>query len=51
MNPYLYRYNARRFNGSALLWAAGNGQLETALKALNAGAEVQPPGPLVGPGL
>lgn len=48
VNPYLYRYNARRFNGSAVLWAAGHG---TVHKALKAGVEVQPPAVPAPPGM
>lgn len=41
LNTYLYRYNVEQNKSSALLWAAKNGQEETAKKSIAEGANVQ----------
>ncbi|CAI7591884.1 unnamed protein product [Penicillium viridicatum] len=41
LNPFLYAYNARRHQGSALHWAASQGQLRTAEESLRQGAEIE----------
>ncbi|EHK26310.1 uncharacterized protein TRIVIDRAFT_137356, partial [Trichoderma virens Gv29-8] len=38
-NPYLYRKNAKFFHSDALAWAAKTGNIETAKKALQYGAD------------
>ena len=41
-SPYLYRYKVEHGNSSALKWAAENGNMNTVLKALDAGALLPP---------
>lgn len=41
-SPYLYRYNVEHGNSSALNWPAENGNMNTFLKALDAGAPLPP---------
>ena len=36
LNPYLYRHNIKRKNGTALIWAANQGQDMTTQKSLKA---------------
>ncbi|KAK2791579.1 hypothetical protein FQN52_004770 [Onygenales sp. PD_12] len=44
LTPYLYRYNVRYCESSALSWAVTALNLETAKQALDAGADVNAPG-------
>lgn len=41
LNTHLYRYNAEQYRSSAIVWAAKNGQEETAKKSIAEGANVQ----------
>lgn len=41
LNPLLYAYNARQHQGSALHWAANQGQLRTAEESLRQGANIE----------
>ncbi|KAJ5834732.1 ATPase inhibitor IATP mitochondria [Penicillium robsamsonii] len=41
LNPFLYAYNVRKHQGSALHWAATKGQLRTAQESLQQGAEIE----------
>ncbi|KGO71921.1 hypothetical protein PITC_026410 [Penicillium italicum] len=41
LNPFLYAYNVRQHQGSALHWAAIQGQLRTAEESLRQGAEIE----------
>ncbi|CAG7941765.1 unnamed protein product [Penicillium nalgiovense] len=40
LNPFLYTYNVRQHQGSALHWAASQGQLRTAQESLRQGAQI-----------
>jgi ankyrin repeat protein len=40
LNPFLYAYNVRRHQGSALHWAASQGELRTAQESLRQGAQI-----------
>ncbi|OQE30307.1 hypothetical protein PENFLA_c003G10917 [Penicillium flavigenum] len=40
LNPFLYAYNVRQHQGSALHWAASQGQLKTAQELLRQGAQI-----------
>ncbi|KAJ5185056.1 ATPase inhibitor IATP mitochondria [Penicillium cf. griseofulvum] len=41
LNSFLYAYNVRKHQGSALHWAATKGQLRTAQESLRQGAEIE----------
>ncbi|EKV07769.1 Ankyrin 2,3/unc44, putative [Penicillium digitatum PHI26] len=41
LNPFLYAYNVQQHQGSALHWAAIQGQLRTAKESLRQGAEIE----------
>ncbi|CAG8888450.1 unnamed protein product [Penicillium egyptiacum] len=41
LNPFLYAYNVRQHQGSALHWAARQGQLRTAQESLRQGTEIE----------
>lgn len=41
LNPFLYAYNARQHQGSALHWAANQGHLRTADESLRQGADIE----------
>ncbi|WEW60166.1 hypothetical protein PRK78_005651 [Emydomyces testavorans] len=43
LNPYLYAYDLKHNNGSALWWAVKHGQQGTAEKSLDAGADINAP--------
>ncbi|KGO40297.1 hypothetical protein PEX1_034400 [Penicillium expansum] len=41
LNPFLYAYNVRQHQGSALHWAAIQGELRTAKESLRQGADIE----------
>lgn len=41
LNPFLYAYNVRQHQGSALHWATSQGQLRTAEESLRQGADIE----------